>query len=133
MSLARAGMVILLASLSVTGCSGLGGRKAAPPVDPNAYPANYRSEIVSLLTTTLTDPGDFQGALIAPPTMRPVPDGREQHYVVCLQLNGHNETKNKVVIYLDGSPNEFVDATPEECTGAAYQPFPELAAARPGR
>jgi hypothetical protein len=133
MSFARAGTVALLASLGVAGCSGIGGSKAPPPVDPNTYPANYRNQIVALLTTTLTDPADFQGALIAPPVIRPVPEGHEQHYVVCLLLNGHHAIKNKVVIYLGGMPNEYVDATQEECAGASYQPFPELAAAKPTR
>jgi hypothetical protein len=127
----RAGMVALLASMSVAGCSGFGRQKPEPVVDPNAYPANYRTQIVTLLTTMLTDRADFRGALIAAPVLKPV--GDSQHYVVCLQLNGHNQRRDKVVIYLAGAPNFFLDAKPEQCADAAYQPFKELEAETPDK
>ncbi|MGH7246609.1 MAG: hypothetical protein ACREH9_00755 [Pseudomonadota bacterium] len=117
--------------MTIAGCSGFGKPKLQPDVDPNIYPANYRSQIVTVLRTSLTDRADFHGALIAPPALESVPESQTQHYVVCLQLNGHNEQKNKVVIYFAGKPNEYIDATPPECANAAYQPFTELDAAAP--
>jgi len=131
MSIARAGRVALLASMSIAGCTGSRGTKPAEAVDPNAYPANYRTQIVDLLTTMLTDRADFRGALIAEPAMKPV--GQSQHYVVCLQLNGHNQRKDKVVIYLAGVPIQYVDSKPEQCADAAYQPFKELEDMTPTR
>ena len=131
MRIARAGIVALLASISIAGCSGFGKPKPEPVVDPNAYPANYRTQIVTLLTTTLTDRADFRGALIAAPALKPV--GDSQRYVVCLQLNGHNQRRDKVVIYLAGVPNFFLDAKPEQCADAAYQPFKELEAETPDK
>ena len=133
MRIARAGLWALLASMSVAGCTGsfFGKPKAEPAVDPNAYPANYRTQIVTLLTTMLTDRADFRGALIAEPAIKPV--GQSQHYVVCLQLNGHNQRREKVVIYLAGVPTQFVNSKPEQCADAAYQPFKELEEATPTR
>ena len=63
----RAGVVCLLAALALGGCGGsslFGGskRQAAPPVDPNAFPANYRQQIATMLTTVLTNRADFHGA-----------------------------------------------------------------------
>jgi hypothetical protein len=46
--------------------------------------------------------------------------------VVCLQLNGRGQPRTKAVIYLGGVPTQFIDATPEQCTGVAYQSFTEL-------
>lgn len=135
----RTGLVFLSAVLALAGCSGgsiFGGPKPAKQEaipDVNAYPANYRTQVVTLLRMALRNPNYFVGALIAPPALKPVPNSQIQHYVVCLQFGGQTGRRTKVIVYLAGEPNEFVDATPEECGDAAYQPFPELQAARPDR
>ncbi len=121
---------MLLAGLALAGCSG-----AKPTVvpDPNPFPANYRRQVVTLLTTSLSERAAFVGAQIAPPVLKTIPGGQMPHYVVCLQLNSSTGPKTKAVIYLQGVPNEFIDAKPEECADAAYQPFGELQAAMPAR
>ena len=106
------------------GCSS-SGSKQGPTVDPEIVPANYRDQIASFLSTTLTDNADFRNSLIAPPVLKQI--GANQHYVACVQLNGHNQHKDKAIVYFAGDINQFVDATPDECGGAAYGPFPELA------
>jgi hypothetical protein len=117
-------------AVSVAGCSGFGGPKnaqqpaaAATAADPNIYPANYRSDLLDFLKQSLTQRADFRGAMIAPPMLRPI--GDSQHYMVCLQFNGNSQLKSKVAIYLAGQITQFIDATPQYCAGAAYQPFPE--------
>jgi len=125
--IAGAGLALALASMSVAGCGS--APKPAPVIDPNAIPANYRNQIATFLMTMLTDRADFRNALIAPPALKPV--GQSQHYVVCVQFNGHNQHKDKAVIYLAGAINQYVDAAPEQCADAAYQPFTELAGLGP--
>ena len=122
----------------LAGCSALnfhlGGSNSAQTaatLDPNLYPANYRTQIAQLLSTLLTDRADFYGALISPPMLKPVAGSPNQHYVVCVQLNGHNVLRNKVVVYLAGQPTQFVDAGPQQCGDAAYQPFGELQIVKP--
>jgi hypothetical protein len=128
----------LLLAAALAGCGGLnfhlGGSNSAQPlatVDANLYPANYRMQIARLLATLLKDRADFSGALISPPALKPVADSPNLHYVVCVQLDGHNVERNKVVIYLAGEPTQFIDATPQQCGDAAYQPFPELQTVKP--
>ena len=136
---ASATVTALLLSAGLLGaCSGgFGGfgSKHAPAtvVNPDPYPAAYRQQVATLLTMNLHDRADFRGALIAAPALKPVANGQSPHYVVCLQLTGHNDRRTKAVVYLEGKPNEFVDATPEQCAGAAYQPFTELAYEQPDR
>jgi hypothetical protein len=120
---ARALAVILLGAFCF-GCSN-NPNKPNEVVDSNIMPTNYRDQIASFLSTTLTDNADFRNSLIAPPVLKPV--GANQHYVACVQFNGHNQHKDKAIIYFAGSINQVVDATPEECGGAPYGPFPELA------
>jgi hypothetical protein len=127
MKIRSAGLAMLLASMSVAGCSS--APKPEPVIDPNALPANYRNQIATFLVTMLTDRADFRSSLIAPPVLKPV--GDSQHYVVCVQFNGHNQHKDKAVIYLAGAINQYVDAAPGQCADAAYQPFTELAGLAP--
>jgi hypothetical protein len=124
---ARAGLVAVLGAMLVAGCSN--APKPASTVDPNLYPTNYKQQIAEFLTTALVDPADFRLSFIAPPVQ--VQIGNSQHYVVCVQLNGHNQHKDKVAIYLAGSITQFVDAPEGQCVNAPYEPFKELAAMTP--
>jgi hypothetical protein len=122
-----AAATLLSAVLTVGGCSSSSAPKPAP--DPNSLPTNYKNQIAEYLETVLTDRADFRNSLIAAPALKQVGDA--QHYVACVQLNGHNQHKDKAVIYLAGSINQFVDASGDQCTGVAYEPFKELAALTP--
>jgi len=126
MKIVRSGIIVLLASMSAAGC---GGNKQAQEVDPNAYPANYKSQIATFLMQVLTDNADFRTSLIAPPVLKQV--GGSQRYIACVQLNGHNQHSEKAVIYLSGAINQYVDATGDQCAGAAYEPFKELSPLAP--
>jgi hypothetical protein len=123
----RAGLVAALAAMLVAGCSST--PKPAATVDPNPYPANYKQQVVTLLSSMQLDRADYRFSFIAPPVQMQV--GDSQHYVVCVQFNGHNQHKDKVAIYLAGSITQFVDAAADQCANAAYEPFKELAAMTP--
>jgi hypothetical protein len=127
MKIVRTGMALLLASTVVASCSGT--PKPATSADTNVLPANYKDQIATFLSTVVTDRADFRNSLIATPVLKQI--GDSQHYVVCVQLNGHNQHKDKAVIYLATTINQYVDATPGQCADAAYQPFKELAAMLP--
>jgi hypothetical protein len=118
---------LLVAALTVVGCSS--SSAPAPVADPNILPTNYKNQIAEYLETVLTDRADFRSSLIAAPALKQV--GDSQHYVACVQLNGRNQHKDKAVIYLAGSINQFIDATGDQCTGVAYEPFKELAKLTP--
>jgi hypothetical protein len=124
MTTARIWIKLLLASLAVAGCSNT--PKPAAVTDPNVLPTDYRNQIATYLAQIVTDRADFRNALIGSPVLRPV--GASEHYIVCVQFNGHNQRKDKVVIYLGPNINQYVDASPGQCGDAAYQPFTELAA-----
>ena len=121
---AGAALVVAFLAIAVAGCSFNTKQPEAPAVDPNLYPQNYRKEIAIFLSQQLLDRADFRGARIAQPVLKQV--GDSQHYIVCLQFNGHSDIKSKVAIYLAGEITQFVDSTPEQCGDAAYAPFTEL-------
>lgn len=118
--------------LTLAGCSSFGSKQQPQvTVNPNIYPAHYREQIVTLLTAQLTNPIEFRSALISQPALKPVTDGTEPHYVVCLQYPNRPEHQIKVVLFLEGAPTQYVDATPQQCGDATYGPFPELAKMSP--
>jgi len=127
MNVHRAGMVLVTAAVALAGCSGAG--KDQQVVDPNALPTNYRSTLVAFLRQSLTNRADFRGAMISDPVLKPV--GPSQHYIVCVQFNPRSQIKTKAAVFLSGQMTQFIDATPEQCADAAYQPFKELDAAIP--
>jgi hypothetical protein len=122
----------LLTAVALSACGGLGFNKSAngPKVDPNIFPANYKTDMLSFLQTYLIDPTGIRDTFLAPPALKPF--GTESRYVVCVRYNAmdgdHKYTggKEKAVIYFGGKFNQFIDATPELCGGAPYEPFPEL-------
>ena len=119
---------IALLTISVAGCSGSSGGKpqaAAATADTNIYPKHYREQIAIYLSERLPDRTDFLGARISQPVLKPV-GGTTSHYVVCLQFNARSQINDKAVVYFSGDISQFIDSTPEQCGGAAYQAFAEL-------
>jgi hypothetical protein len=127
----------LLIAVVLSGCSGLGFRKAAdePKVDPNLFPATYKSDIITYLQNHLFDATNIRDAALAPPVLKQF--DTQYRYVVCVRYNGRDAdhkymgVEEKAVIYFGGKFNQFIDATPDLCGGAAYQAFPELQALKP--
>ncbi|MFZ1148442.1 MAG: hypothetical protein WAR76_01760, partial [Xanthobacteraceae bacterium] len=126
MSIRRAGIILIMAGAALAGCS---KDKQTAAIDPNALPTNYRSTLVAFLRQSLTNRADFRGAMISEPALKPIE--QSQHYVVCVQFNPRSAIKTKAAVYLSGQMTQFVDATPEQCADASYQPFKELEAASP--
>src|SRR5580704_12739221 len=116
---------LLLASLTIAGCS----NTPKPAADGNVLPTDYRNQVATYLGQVVSDRADFRNSLIGAPVLKQV--GASEHYVVCVMLNGRNQHKEKLVIYLGANINQFVDAAPGQCADAAYQPFKELAALLP--
>jgi hypothetical protein len=125
MKIACLKVALLLAAVAIAGCS----NTPKPAADANVLPTDYRNQIATYLGQVVIDRADFRSSMIGAPVLKQV--GASEHYIVCVMLNGHNQRKEKVVIYLGANINQFVDAAPGQCADAAYQPFKELAALLP--
>jgi hypothetical protein len=117
--------LLLAASVAIAGCSST----PKPAADANVLPTDYRNQVATYLGQVVSDRADFRSSMIGAPVLKQV--GASEHYVVCVMLNGRNQHKEKLVIYLGATINQFVDAAPGQCADAAYQPFKELAALLP--
>ena len=125
MTITRTAVALLLCSIAIAGCS----NTPKLEVDANVMPTDYRNQVATYLGQVVTDRADFRNSLVGSPVLKHV--GANEHYIVCVMLNGHNQHKEKIVIYLGPNINQFIDATPGQCADAAYQPFKELAALLP--
>jgi hypothetical protein len=129
MALRSASSAWFLASLAVAlaACSAMDfARREQKPVDPNVYPANYKTDLVAYVKSHPDEMLSSRDAYVSEPALRQF--GSETRYFACLRADGANWRKDKMVVFFSGTINQFVDATSEQCRAAAYQPFPELVA-----
>ena len=124
---ARGSLACQLAALlaALAGCSQFGKQEQKP--DPNAYPTNYKTDLLAYLLKNPDELVNVSAAYISTPALKQF--GSESRYFVCLRLDGQDRRKEKIAIFFSELVNQFVDATSEQCGTVAYQPFPELLAA----
>ena len=98
--------------------------------NPNVFPADYKNEILTTMTTMLDDPTNVRSAYISDPILRAA--GKDERYIVCVRSDSRNingqyaGSKDRIAIFYGGHLNQLIDATKEQCGNAAYKPFPEL-------
>ena len=125
----RIGILALLALAGCAGGGGLTGPETAGGTSANAFPANYREEILAYQRSFLNDPSGICGAGITQPVVKSV--GSTERYVVCVRFDAKGPTgayagaREHLAIFLAGKLDQM-GATREQCKDAAYEPFPEL-------
>jgi len=97
----------------------------------NAYPANYKSDLLGAMHAYLNDPTGIRDAAVSTPTLKSV--SGNTHYLVCLRFSAKQNgayapVKEIAAIFIAGRFDDFIDspAAREPCAGVAYAPFPEL-------
>jgi hypothetical protein len=127
--------LLFLALLAVGGCSSdLGPTQAdlrAQWEAQNAFPQNYKQDLLAFLRTYLNDPSHIRAASVSQPQLKTVGAGRR--YVACVRYNARNDgkyagSKDGAAVYVAGKLDRFLDGKQAQpyCKDAAYAPFPEL-------
>jgi hypothetical protein len=99
-------------------------------VDPNILPTNYKQEVIDTMMRLLVDPTNVRDAYISEPALTPV--NRDQRYAVCVRYNARDQnrqyigSKDRIGYFYGGRLNQLIEADKDQCTKAAYKPFPEL-------
>lgn len=94
------------------------------------FPNNYRAELLAFMKTYLNNPAGVRDAVLAEPVQRTV--GGRLRYVTCLRFTpresdgAYRESRERVVLYVDGRLDRIIENASEPCAGAVYAPFPEL-------
>jgi hypothetical protein len=119
---------LLLGACSHHGLAALSGDDADNGI--NAFPANYKSDILAAMHAYLNDPTAIHDAAITAPVLKS--SGAIARYIVCVKFNAKkNATQYEGVReiaarFLAGRFDQFIETPRDLCTGAAYTPFPEL-------
>jgi hypothetical protein len=100
-----------------------------PKIEANVFPADYKKLIIeSLKQDKLISARD---ASITDPTLRQIDTA--ERYAVCVRYNprmsdsgGYAGLTERLVYFYQGHITQFLQAKPEQCSWAAYKPFPEL-------
>ena len=133
-----AGLILGLTFLLGACTHGLHSSDAAGGDDDeaNAYPTNYKPDILAAMHAYLNDPTGIRDAGIADPALKSV--GGAKRYVVCLRFNAKTRfdakknsndyagVKEAAAIFVAGRFDRFAETAHEACAGATYAPFPEL-------
>ncbi|HET7167368.1 MAG TPA: hypothetical protein VFI94_19700 [Pseudolabrys sp.] len=122
-----ASALALVLALVLGACS---SDKKEPEENPNVFPADYKTEILTTMTTMLDDPTNVRNAYISDPILRAA--GKNERYIVCVRSDSRDiskqyaGSKDRIAVFYGGHLNQLIDATKEQCGNAAYKPFPEL-------
>jgi hypothetical protein len=100
-----------------------------PKIEANVFPTGYKKLIIeSLKQDKLISARD---ASITDPTLRQIDTA--ERYAVCVRYNprmsdsrGYAGLTERLVYFYQGHITQFLQAKPEQCSSAAYKPFPEL-------
>ena len=122
--------LVLLSPLALALCACTGQLAGGGRDDlANPRPQNYKSDILAMLHVYLRDPTQIRDATASEPKLQLV--GQRTRYVVCLRFNAKKSSgeygglKQYLAIFVAGRLDQMVEAKPEQCAAADYQPFPE--------
>lgn len=96
----------------------------------NAYPTNYKTDILGGMHAYLNDPTGIRDAAVSQPMLKQV--GDDTRYVVCVQanakLNGniYAGVKEFAAVFFAGHLDHIDEKADQPCAGVTYTPFPEL-------
>jgi hypothetical protein len=100
--------------------------------DVNAYPANYKAEILEGMHAYLNDPTGIRDAAISEPILKSIGTGEPTHYIVCVRFNPKQSAtvyagvREVAAVFLIGRFDRFIDTPKQQCADATYTPFTEL-------
>ena len=123
------GMALLLGA-----CAGHhhGTDEAGSEEGINAYPTNYKTDILAAMRVYLSDPTAIRDASISEPVLKPATLTLPSRYMLCLRFNPkktatvYEGMREVAAVFVVGRFDQFIETPKELCADAAYAPFPEL-------
>lgn len=129
-------VAILMLPIALAACSSSSdeGQRfslfGAKPDTPQAFPSNYRAELLAFMKTYLNNPVGVRDAALAEPVMREV--NGKMRYISCLRYSPREadgtyyEPRDRAVLFVNGRLDRLIEKVGELCTGVALAPFPEM-------
>jgi hypothetical protein len=98
----------------------------------NAYPTNYKTDILAAMHAYLNDPTAIRDASISEPVLKSASLSMPSRYMLCLRFNPkktatvYGGMREVAAIFVAGRFDQFIETPKELCAGVTYAPFPEL-------
>ncbi len=98
----------------------------------NAYPTNYKADLLAGMHAFLNDPTGIRDAELSEPTLHAATMSMPARYIACVRFNAkktatvYQGTREVAAVFLAGRFDQFIDPPKELCSGVTYAPFPEL-------
>ena len=98
----------------------------------NAYPTNYKTDILAAMHVYLNDPTAIRDASISEPVLKPASLTMPSRYMLCLRFNPkktatvYEGMREVAAVFVAGRFDQFIETPKDLCAGVTYAPFPEL-------
>jgi hypothetical protein len=124
------GLIIIALALSACGHHSpdeVGGGEGI-----NAYPTNYKTDILAAMRVYLSDPMAIRDASISEPVLKSASLTMPSRYMLCLRFNPkktatvYEGMREVAAVFVAGRFDQFIETPKDLCAGVTYAPFPEL-------
>jgi hypothetical protein len=125
------GLVVGVALL-LGACAGHHHRTGEAGEGVNAYPTNYKADILAAMHAYLNDPTAIRDASISEPVLKPATLTMPSRYMLCLRFNPkktatvYEGMREVAAVFVGGRFDQFIETPKDICAGVTYAPFPEL-------
>jgi len=123
---------LIIMALALSACAGGHHRTDEAGEGVNAYPTNYKTDILAAMRVYLGDPTAIRDASISEPVLKPASLTTPSRYMLCLRFNPkktatvYEGIREVAAVFVAGRFDQFVETQKELCAGVTYAPFPEL-------
>ncbi len=121
---------LIIVALALSACAGDHHRTDEEGI--NAYPTNYKTDILAAMRVYLSDPTAIRDASISEPVLKSATLTMPSRYMLCLRFNPKKtatvyEGMHEVAaVFVAGRFDQFIETPKDLCAGVTYAPFPEL-------
>ena len=123
---------LIIIALVLSACGHHSPDEAGGSEGVNAYPANYKTDILAAMRVYLSDPTAIRDAGISEPVLKPASLIMPSRYMLCVRFNPkktatvYEGMREVAAVFVAGRFDQFVETPKELCAGVTYAPFPEL-------
>ena len=123
---------LIIMALALSACAGGHHRTDEAGEGVNAYPTNYKTDILAAMRVYLSDPTAIRDASISEPVLKPASLTTPSRYMLCLRFNPkktatvYEGMREVAAVFVAGRFDQFIETPKELCAGVTYAAFPEL-------
>ena len=123
---------LIIMALALSACAGDHHRTEETGEGVNAYPTNYKTDILAAMRVYLGDPTAIRDASISEPVLKPASLTTPSRYMLCVRFNPkktatvYEGMREVAAVFVAGRFDQFIETPKDICAGVTYAPFPEL-------